>query len=109
MRAVAHRSGALQGRFEAVHETLYSVVTLSGLDPLKIAEEVSLPDPQAFAVCAGGVEPVLVIEQDIRVADELGINAVPAVVFQGTLLGTPPDSAALFRLVEEAPGAGSGG
>jgi len=92
---------AVQGRFEAVHRLLYSALSLSGLDPTQVAEEAELPNADAFVACATQVAPMPRIEEDIRAAEELGINAVPAIILQGTLLGAPPDSAELFRLVQE--------
>ncbi len=92
---------ATQGRFEAVHRILYSAVALSAVDPAALADAAHIPDPGAFVMCASQVAKVPRIEADIGMAREIEINAVPAVIFQGTLLGTPPDSASLFRMVEQ--------
>ena len=60
-----------------------------------------VPDTTRFLDCARRTEPVAAIEEDLRVARNLGITSVPTVIFDGTRLGVPPDSARLFSLVEE--------
>lgn len=91
-----------QGDFEAVHDLLYSAITLHGLDPAEVAREGHISDLKAYVGCAGKTDPVPRIEADIQTAGRLDIVAVPAVIFQGTLLHPPPDSATLFRKTEEA-------
>ncbi|MCJ7629312.1 MAG: DsbA family protein [Longimicrobiales bacterium] len=93
--------GAEQGRFYEVHRFLYNA---DDLDPLRLQVEtvghaVEIPDLAAFSDCASRVDPVARIEEDLRVAEALDIVAVPAIIFEGTLLGIPPDSLALFDLV----------
>lgn len=96
--------GARQNRFEQVHQLLFSAVSLANLDPGGIAGAVEAPDSSSFVRCATETGEMARIEEDIKAAEELQIGAVPAIILQGTLLGTPPDSTTLIALVRQELG-----
>ncbi len=91
--------GAEQGYFEPVHRALYQAIGSGTLDATALAEAAEIPDPQAFTECATREGPVSRIEEDLALVADWGLSATPTIVVDGTLLGTPPDSAALFNLV----------
>jgi len=91
--------GAEQERFEAVHRVLFTIGELMTVDASAVAEAASVPDVVGFAECANRTDPVPRIEEDLELAQRLGINAVPAIIFEGTLLAPPPDSLKLINLV----------
>jgi len=93
--------------FKPVHRLLYSAISLDGLEPDRLADEVGIPDRDAYRRCVDSGEVATRIEADIAVAEELSINRVPTIIFQGTLLPTPPDSAALFERTQESLKTGS--
>ena len=93
--------GAEQNRFEAVHGILHRAPDISGLDLETVARDAAILDLAGFKDCVGTLGPVPRIEQDIMAASDRDIRAVPAVVFEGTLLSSPPDSATLMALVRE--------
>ncbi len=93
--------GAEQDRGHEVHRLLFQAVSLTGLEAGMVATMAQVPDTTRFLDCARRTEPVAAIEEDLRVAKNLGINSVPTIIFDGTWLGVPPDSARLFSLVEE--------
>ncbi len=90
---------AQQNQFWAVHEILYGIPAVRNLDPQVISQVAGLSDPARFELCANNTDPDPAIERDLKVADEVGITAVPGVIFEGTLLSIPPDSATLLGLV----------
>jgi protein-disulfide isomerase len=92
---------ANQGAFADMHRLLYRVVTLDGLDPGSFVAEVPLTDPERFVSCSRSTDPVPAIEEDLALATELGLAGVPAIILDGVLQATPPDSAALFQYVKE--------
>lgn len=96
--------GAKQGRFEQVHHLLFSAITLQGLDPAAVASDAEVPDSSEFVRCVAQEHQMGSIEEDIKIAKDLELPGVPAVVFQGTLLGTPPDSVELVMRVREELG-----
>lgn len=98
---------ALQSMFKPVHRLLYSAISLDGLEPNRLADDVGIPDREAYRRCVDLDEVVPRIEADIAAAGELSIARVPTIIFQGTLLPTPPDSAALFERTQESLKTGS--
>ncbi len=89
-----------QDRFEEMHRVLYSAITLEGMDPSVVAAAADIPDSASFIRCATDTSRVPRIEEDIELAGELSLFGVPAIAVNGLLLGTPPDSVGLLRLVE---------
>lgn len=92
---------AEQQHFEAVHRLLYNVVTLVDIDANDLASAGGLPDPAAFVRCTNRTAPDARIERDLKAVAELGLHGTPSIIFEGTLLATPPDSAALFQMVRD--------
>ena len=88
-----------RGRFEAVHRVLFTVEELMTVEASAVAEAAGVPDVVGFAECSNRTDPVPRIEVDLELAQRLGINAVPAIIFEGTLLAPPPDSLTLINLV----------
>jgi predicted DsbA family dithiol-disulfide isomerase len=77
------------------------------LEPNRLADDVGIPDREAYRGCVDLDEVAPRIEADIAAAGELSITRVPTIIFQGTLLPTPPDSAALFERTQESLKTGS--
>lgn len=107
----AHRAarfaecGGEQGQFHAVHQLLYTAVTLEGLGAAVVAESAGIVDAERFIECSGAVRSASRVDADVAVGKEVGIVGVPAVIVNGVLLATPPDSARLDNLIKERTGA----
>ncbi len=98
---------ALQGMFEPVHRLLYSAISLDGLDLERLASEAGISDIEALRGCVNSDDVASRIETDRAVAEALNIRGVPTIIFQGTLLANPPDSASLFEETRKLLGLGS--
>ena len=75
------------------------------LDPsdglVTAAERVGIPNLAEFERCLGDSKMSRLIEGDIAAIKELGATGVPMLLVDDILLGSVPDSAALFELVQE--------
>lgn len=91
---------AAQGRFTRAHDLLFDV-DLSELKPGGLARAAQVPDTARFLACGSSEDSVAAIGVDVEAADELGVDGVPTVIVQGTMLTIPPDSAELFALVDK--------
>jgi len=89
-----------QGHFAAAHRLLYEEANIASVVSSEMAAKLSLPDSQLFVRCAEGQEPDPRIEADLAAAEELSITAAPAVIINGTYLGSPPDSARLTEIID---------
>jgi len=97
--AIMAECARIQGRFASVHKLLYDR-ELSRLTVETVSEQVS--DPQAFLRCVEGNEVSHRIADDMEQVETLGLTGTPSFIVDGTLLGSPPDSAGMFALVASA-------
>jgi protein-disulfide isomerase len=89
-----------QRRFTKAHDVLFRA-DLATLKASALAHAVKVPDSVRFVACSSRKDSVASIRRDIKAADELGVDGVPAVIVQGTMFRMPPDSAKLFTLVQK--------
>ena len=97
--ARAAECAASQSRFAPFHRKLYDDPVWVGDAFLRFAQEVGVPDLDAFGECVADNKPVDSIEKDIAAVTELGGRGTPTVVVNGTYLGQPPDAPALRALI----------
>lgn len=90
-----------QGRFEAAHDLLNSVLTFVGLDVEEFAQRAGISDTAEFTNCARSSDDVPRIEEDLALAESIGATWTPSFVIDGVLQGSTPDSLQLFELVRE--------
>ena len=95
-----------QGRFTKAHDLLFDA-DLSELQAGALAHAAQIPDSARFLACSSREDSVASITADMKAANELGVDGVPAVIVQGTMFAMPPDSAKLFTLVNKLLQAGS--
>jgi len=89
-----------QGQFSTAHRLLYEEANVALVAPSEFAAKLSLPDSQLFVRCAESDEPDPRVEADLAAATELSITAAPAVIINGTYLGSPPDSTQLTEIID---------
>jgi len=100
--ALLAECAALQARFEEVHELLYDAIDLGALDAHRVSEAVEFPDPTEFVRCVDHSETIDRIEADVAAARSVGIRGTPALIADGVLLASTPDSVALFEMVSRS-------
>jgi protein-disulfide isomerase len=101
--ARAAECAAEQNAFVAFHDTLFSWAdSLATLSFLSAGRAAGVRDLAKFKACTALEAPDMHVETDLAAAKSLGIRWTPAIVLNGVLLASTPDSAALYRLVEAA-------
>ena len=88
-----------QGQFVLMHQLLFKAISLEDLDPQLFGKTAGVPDLPEFSGCVTDTTPHPRIERDMEEARSLGVRSVPAFIVNGTLFGSPPDSASLFGMV----------
>jgi protein-disulfide isomerase len=92
-----------QGRFAEYHDGLFATQDSIGVRPWdRYAEEARLPDLDAFRQCVAENRYADRVERDARLAAELGLDATPSLIVNGTLYSGAPSEAELERLVQAA-------
>ncbi len=89
-----------QGRFSEYHSLLFAKHDSLGLIPfVELAERAGVSDLNGFAACSKMSAPVPSIQQSTAAVVRLGAPGTPALLVNGILLATLPDSALLERLL----------
>lgn len=68
----------------------------------RFAVQAGVKDLDEFSRCLGDSSPVSAIEADTTAANELGAFGTPAIIMNGVLLASPPDSQTLETLIQES-------
>jgi protein-disulfide isomerase len=91
---------AEQGRFEAMHDRLFTEQDSFGLKSWsQYATEASVPDLAAFEACIGRTAEIPRVESGKQLATNLGVRGTPTVIVNGWQLAQPPTLEALDRMV----------
>ncbi|MHB1073156.1 MAG: DsbA family protein [Gemmatimonadaceae bacterium] len=99
--AVAVECASEQGRFEAMHDTLYSQAKLLGVKPWSLlAAEAGVPDTTRFASCLRSTPPLKRLQEDREAAALLGFRGTPAFLINGAVVNGYPGFEALNQQVE---------
>ena len=92
-----------QDAFEPYHDLLFTAqdsIGRRGWD--RFAEEAGVPDLDAFRRCVEEARYASRVERDAQAAAELGLDATPTLIVNGTVYSGAPDEAELERLVNRA-------
>jgi protein-disulfide isomerase len=101
--ARAAECAAVQGRFEAFHNLLFSQQHLLPIKPFRqFAFEAGLKDLAAFDACTNSNAPVAAIEADITEVRRLGATGTPTLVINGLLVRAPYSGAILASHIQSA-------
>lgn len=92
-----------QGRFEAMHDTLFTHQRALGIKPWsELANQSGVSDPAAFDTCMKDPAPLWRIEHGKRLADELSIFGTPTLIINGWQITVPPTLDRLESMVKLA-------
>lgn len=92
-----------QGRFEAYHDRLFAAQDSIGTTPWeRFAADAAVPDLAAFESCVAEDRYAARVERDARLGAELGLEATPTLIVNGTVYSGAPSEAELERLVAAA-------
>jgi len=97
--AQAAECAAYQGAFEAFQEELYKDLRWREIGFLTVAQRAGVQALPDFVTCLAGIEPLISIEQDVEAVRRIGGTGTPTVIFNGTLLGSTPDSIRLETMI----------
>ena len=101
--AVASECAAEQGRFTALHDSLFAQQRMIGLKPWgDFAREASVADVKRFEACLTSARPAVRVREDIAAGQRLTIPGTPTILINNLVIGGPLDSTRLERLVVEA-------
>lgn len=99
--AQASECAGAQGRFDAMHDTLFEHQDSIGRKPFDgFAREAGVPDSARFAACMA-VPDSSVASSDARMVKSLGGVGTPTVLINGKLLSSVPDSAGLAAMYRQ--------
>lgn len=101
--AVASECAARQRRFWEFHDhVLDHQQDLSPALLRRAGEEIGVDDPAAYRECLAQREPRDAVEEDLRAADRLGVEATPTLVINRRMMsGAPPTMEGLRTLQAE--------
>lgn len=85
-----------------MHRLLYDAIELASLDARVVGRATEVPDLTRFITCAEQDKTTDQVREDISATTEIGVRGTPGIVINGLYLGSTPDSAKLFDLVERA-------
>lgn len=92
-----------QGRFAEYHDGLFAAQDSIGVRSWDhFAEEAGLPDLDAFRQCVAENRYADRVERDALLAAELGLEATPTLIVNGTVYSGAPPEEELERLVRAA-------
>ena len=101
--AVAAECAARQGKFLEYHDALFRLETDVTTDVLvEVASEMGLDEMELFTTCLDRRETSQLVERDLRLARELGLRAVPALVVNGEIRYGVVTLSDLRALIERA-------
>jgi protein-disulfide isomerase len=101
--ARAAECAAVQGRFEAFHDSLFANADSIGKKSFaEFAVASGVKDRKAFEVCSAATEPHASVQRDIEDAKVLLVAGTPTIFANGWRLHGRPDSARLDSLVGAA-------
>lgn len=84
--ARASECAAMQGRFEAFHDSVYADQALLGVVPLMdFGRRAGLPDTARFRKCVTDTTQIRSIERDIAEGRRLGVPGTPTIVAGGMM------------------------
>jgi protein-disulfide isomerase len=99
--ARAAECAGAQGAFWAFHRQLFEEENWHDDAMTRFAKEVGVNDLDEFGRCLGDSSPVPAIEAGIEAAREIDAAGTPAVIVNGVLLASPPDSQTLKMMIQE--------
>lgn len=101
--ALASECAAAQQKFEAYHDLLFQKQDSIGITGwLDFAIEAGMPDTARFAACMRDRTYSQRIEEDLRAAAELGVDATPTSIIDGMKLSGVVEEVVLRSMIEEA-------
>ncbi len=93
-----------QGRFKEAHQLLFEIID-NGPEPdwAGLGSTIGVPDTEEFAGCLSGVAARERLEEDMALAEALGVAATPSFVSRDRIHpGAPPHAEALSAMIGEA-------
>ena len=90
-----------QGRFEAMHDVLFTQQRSIGLKNWsEFAAEAGVADLSMFESCRKSTDPLPRVMDGRQLADELQVKGTPTLLVNGWKLGSPPGRGELERMVK---------
>lgn len=83
--AIASRCAAAQKIYEPYEAELFKA-NLATADWVSLAQVVNIPDVPKFSKCISTNETAPLVDEDIGVADQIGIKGTPALVIKGNVI-----------------------
>ncbi len=98
--ALAAECAGSQGRYKEFHDVLFQNQPLIGKRPwIAFAELANIPDRGAFERCIQTRSLSALVDRDMTLASEIGIDGTPTIIVNGRMFNGAPSVESLDRLI----------
>jgi len=101
--AIAASCAGAQDRFAPFASLLFDKQNIIGAVPWSaLATEAGVPDSAKFDVCVQRLETQRIVDADVALGNELGIQGTPTLIVSGQLIRGLPDARMIEELLDQA-------